>query len=93
MRRDEMIVHLAGTHKVGPNDQPGSGSALLAFGVHRFSIINGTFGREVGDALLKEVARRALGLEGKTWKVARVDGDAFAILAEGCPDEASARTA
>lgn len=90
-RRDEMIVQLAGTHRMCPNDETRSGHALFVLGVHRFSIINGTFGREIGDALLKEVARRTLCFKDRSWKVARVDGDAFAILVEDCGDEMSAR--
>lgn len=92
MRRDEMVNQMvdAGVLRKSNPDRPLS--ALLVFGIHRFSVINGTFGRRIGDALLREVAQRALSFEDSLHKVARVDGDAFAILFENCDGEASARS-
>ncbi len=91
MRRDELINQIAASGLLSREAPGGSASALLVFDVQRFSVINGTFGRAIGDALLKEIAHRAACFDGEDHKVARVDGDAFAMLIEGCKSEAEAR--
>lgn len=91
LRRDELIAQLTAAHDTAEaaGDEPTG--ALFVFGIKRFSVINGTFGREVGDALLREVANRALRFGDQSRAVARVDGDAFAIHMEKCSDEVEAR--
>ena len=91
MRRDELINQITETGLLRRDGSNGSASALLVFDVQRFSVINGTFGRGIGDALLKEIAHRAACFDGEKHKVARVDGDVYAMLIEGCESETGAR--
>jgi diguanylate cyclase (GGDEF)-like protein/PAS domain S-box-containing protein len=63
----------------------GSQLALLLVNVDRLSRINDSLGHAAGDALLREVARRASALAGPTDTVARLSGDEFVLLT-GCED-------
>jgi diguanylate cyclase (GGDEF)-like protein/PAS domain S-box-containing protein len=64
--------------------QGGVQVALLLFNVDRLSRINDSLGHAAGDALLREVARRARAMAGPTDTVARLSGDEFVLLATGC---------
>jgi diguanylate cyclase (GGDEF)-like protein/PAS domain S-box-containing protein len=63
----------------------GSQLALLLVNVDRLSRINDSLGHAAGDALLREVARRASALAGPTDTVARLSGDEFVLLT-ACED-------
>jgi diguanylate cyclase (GGDEF)-like protein len=54
--------------------------SLLFVDLDRFKIINDTFGHQVGDAVLREVGRRLLGVSTANDVVARIGGDEFAVL-------------
>jgi len=54
--------------------------ALVIVNIERFKIINDAFGRQVGDALLKQVAERLLELAKDPNRVARVGADHFAVV-------------
>jgi len=54
--------------------------ALIIVDIERFKTINDAFGRQVGDALLKQVAGRLLEVAGDANHVARVGADHFAVL-------------
>ena len=54
--------------------------ALLLFNVDRLSRINDSLGHGAGDAVLREVARRASEVAGPTDTVARLSGDEFVLL-------------
>jgi len=54
--------------------------ALLLFNVDRLSRINDSLGHSAGDAVLREVARRASEVAGPTDTVARLSGDEFVLL-------------
>ncbi|HEU4457800.1 MAG TPA: bifunctional diguanylate cyclase/phosphodiesterase, partial [Methylibium sp.] len=56
---------------------------LLYVALDGLKPINESFGRAVGDALLKEVARRLVALRGTGQELARVGGDEFALLWPG----------
>lgn len=63
----------------------GSQLALLLVNVDRLSRINDSLGHAAGDALLREVARRASAIAGPADTVARLSGDEFVLLT-GCED-------
>lgn len=60
--------------------QDASQVALLLFNVDRLSRINDSLGHSAGDAVLREVARRASEVAGPTDTVARLSGDEFVLL-------------
>ncbi|WP_312510710.1 EAL domain-containing protein [Massilia sp.] len=60
--------------------QDASQLALLLFNVDRLSRINDSLGHGAGDAVLREVARRAGEVAGPTDTVARLSGDEFVML-------------
>jgi diguanylate cyclase (GGDEF)-like protein len=61
--------------------------AVLAFNLHHFAVINGIFGRPIGDAVLKEITQRTRQFAGTKGFVARIDGNTFAVLLKDCPDQ------
>jgi diguanylate cyclase (GGDEF)-like protein/PAS domain S-box-containing protein len=63
----------------------GSQLALLLVNVDRLSRINDSLGHAAGDALLREVARRASEVAAPADTVARLSGDEFVLLT-GCED-------
>ncbi|MET0982129.1 MAG: diguanylate cyclase, partial [Telluria sp.] len=63
----------------------GTQLALLLVNVDRLSRINDSLGHAAGDALLREVARRAGEVAGPADTVARLSGDEFVLLTE-CED-------
>jgi len=60
--------------------------ALLLVNVDRLSRINESLGHAAGDALLREVARRASQIAGPLDTVARLSGDEFVLLLSSCDD-------
>ena len=69
----------------------GASLALLCVDLDHFKPVNDTHGHPVGDAVLREFAKRASGLVRPSDVVARLGGDEFAILLPGVAAEASAR--
>ena len=60
--------------------------ALLLLNVDRLSRINDSLGHAAGDAVLREVGRRASEVAGPTDTVARLSGDEFVMIVNGCSD-------
>jgi diguanylate cyclase (GGDEF)-like protein len=65
--------------------------ALMFFALDGFRAINDTYGHKVGDALLIEVGRRALGLLRQDDIIARLGGDEFLILLYNDSDEVTVK--
>jgi diguanylate cyclase (GGDEF)-like protein/PAS domain S-box-containing protein len=69
----------------------GGGVALLCLDIDRFKTVNDTLGHPVGDALLKEAARRMAACLRREDTLARLGGDEFAVLQAGDADPARTR--
>lgn len=54
--------------------------AVLYVDMKNFRAINDTYGHDVGDAVLRELARRLKDLVGRTGRVFRITGDEFSIV-------------
>jgi len=65
----------------------GSKLALLYINVNEFKVVNDSLGHRAGDELLKELARRFLGVVRHGDTVARLGGDEFAMIVENFRDE------
>jgi diguanylate cyclase (GGDEF)-like protein len=60
--------------------------AVLYFDVDHFKDVNDTLGHTVGDALLRQIADRVIGIVRANDVVARIGGDEFAILQSDADD-------
>jgi diguanylate cyclase len=61
---------------------PDGALAVMFIDLDGFKPINDSFGHAAGDAVLREVGQRLMGLARQTDMVARVGGDEFLLLAE-----------
>ena len=64
----------------GRAGQRGRLVALMLLNLNGFKIINDNFGHSIGDALLKDVARRLVNVTRKVDTVARLGGDEFGVV-------------
>ena len=65
----------------------GNKLALLSVNVNQFKFVNDSLGHRAGDELLKELARRLLGVVRRGDTVARLGGDEFAMIVEDFRDD------
>jgi diguanylate cyclase (GGDEF)-like protein len=61
--------------------------ALLLLDLNHFKPVNDQFGHEVGNEVLRQVARRFSRVLPTGSTIARLGGDEFGVLAYGSPDE------
>lgn len=70
-------------HALALRRRGGEAVTVLCIDLDRFKDINDTYGHAVGDALLKEAARRMNALCRSSDVLARLSGDEFAVIKQG----------
>jgi diguanylate cyclase (GGDEF)-like protein len=81
------------TRPAGRRDADDSPLALLVLDLDDFKGINDEHGHQVGDAVLREAARRAAAILRSTDTLSRIGGDEFAVIAPGAHGEGAQRMA
>ncbi|MGE8104930.1 bifunctional diguanylate cyclase/phosphodiesterase [Allorhizobium sp. NPDC080224] len=69
---------------VAAGDRPSGRLTVLHMDLDRFKEINDTFGHGAGDAILRHVAQELQSMVGASDFVARIGGDEFVIVCQGC---------
>ena len=69
---------------VAAADRPGTRLTVLHMDLDRFKEINDTLGHGAGDAILRHVAQELQSMVGECDFVARIGGDEFVIVCQGC---------
>ncbi len=65
----------------------GDGGALMIFGIDNFKIINETYNRFFGDAVLRRMAKRIEDILPAAITLYKLDGDEFGIIYRGATEE------
>lgn len=69
----------------------GVGGAILMLGLDNFKIVNETYSRSFGDAVLKETAKQISNMLQQDMMLYKLDGDEFAILMPGAGETQTAK--
>jgi diguanylate cyclase (GGDEF)-like protein len=77
----------------GRREADDSPLALLVLDLDNFKGVNDKHGHQVGDAVLREAAKRAGAILRSTDTLARIGGDEFAVIAPGAHGEGAQRMA
>ncbi len=77
------------THAVLLADKVHWPLAVVVIGVDRLKIINESLGHEMGDELLKSIARKLSKFCGAGYTLGRTEGDVFGLLLEEIPSESA----
>ncbi|HEY3230834.1 MAG TPA: diguanylate cyclase, partial [Roseiflexaceae bacterium] len=85
--------HEQAEQALGRAERLGRPIAMASAAVNDLSLINNSLGHDAGDAVLREVARRLSASVRETDIVARVSGNVFGILFDGCAEESTDRAA
>ncbi|UCC56566.1 MAG: EAL domain-containing protein [Gammaproteobacteria bacterium] len=72
---DHLNMALAASRRV-----PGSQVAVISLDINHFKMYNDTLGRQVGDSLLRDIAKRLQSVVRESDSLARLGGDQFGIL-------------
>ncbi len=75
---------LAGPRLVEQCLRRGEPTAIAVLDIDHFKRLNDTYGHEIGDIVLKHVAKRLAALVGEEHLLARLGGEEFGILFNGC---------
>ena len=67
--------------------------SVLIVDIDRFNVVNDRLGQEIGDSLLKTIARRIEKLLPATSSLARMPGDQFAVILESSAEQDAMETA
>jgi len=79
------------TRAIARSRRNGLRMALMYLDIDKFKAVNDTRGHDVGDALIREFARRLGECIRATDTAARLGGDEFAVILEGLDDRATGR--
>ena len=71
---------------LGQAGMAGAGPAVMMVDLDRFKVVNDTLGHQVGDGLLRLVAKRLRSTARQPDLVARLGGDEFALLISPAPE-------
>lgn len=71
----------------------GDSFALLLLDVDDFKSVNDTYGHQIGDEILADIAERLKAISRDFDLVARYGGEEFAVLAPGCDEQAAVELA
>lgn len=80
-------------HALARSRRSGHCSALLYLDLDNFKLLNDTMGHDMGDMLLRQVARRLKASVGDSDQLARLGGDEFVVVLEGLGHSSSSAAA